>query len=187
MERQVSDIRFLIGPNPQLALLELNDGAALRKSSVDDRLRAMGVSDRLARQLLAGQGEDYVAVKLDYVAGQTGVKDPVRYLSAALTADYRPEREQKPTVARPEPVRDVAQEVREAQITQARQARAATMERVRRLAAARTPTQRDADRLQFMATLTDETDREVFARLGWQAAVLHPQMAAFSDRIAAES
>ncbi len=190
MGRQVSDIRFLIGPNPQLALLALDDGEGLRTSRVYDRLRGLGVSDRLARQWLAGQGEDYVAEKLDYVAAQTGVKDPVRYLSAALRADYGPERAQPaappPRVA-PVPVRNVAEEVRSAEIARDRQRRAATMERVRALAAARTPTQRDADRRQFMATLKDETDREVFARLGWQAALLHAQMAAFWDRIAAES
>ena len=187
MGRQVSDLRFLIAPNPQLALLELDDGAGFRKSGVYDRLRAMGVSDRLARQWLAGQGEDYVAEKLDYVARQVGVKDPVRYLSAALTADYSVEPAQKAVLSpRPEPVRDLAAEAREAEVAAERQARAATMERVRALAAARTPTQRDADRRQFMATLTDETDREVFARLGWQAALLHAQMAAFWDRIAAE-
>jgi len=194
MGRQVSDLRFLIGPNPQLALLDIDDGGGLRKSSVYDRLRTMGVSDRLARQWLAQQGEDYVAEKLEYVAGQAGVNDPVRYLSAALTADYRPERvEVKPdpaVVAEVQAKRDAvaeAEAARDAEVSAGRQARSATMERVRSLAAARTPTQRDADRRQFMATLTDETDREVFARLGWQAALLHAQMAAFWDRIAAES
>ena len=191
MGRQVRDVRFLIGPNPQLALLDIDDGGGLRKTGVYERLRGMGVSDRLARQWLAQQGEDYVREKLEYVAGQGGVKDPVRYLSAALKSDYRPETtapkpKPDPTILAARHAEAVEQDARDAEITAERRSRAATMERVRSLAAARTPTQRDADRRQFMATLTDETDRETFARLGWSAALLVTQMAAFWDRIAAE-
>ncbi|EBA06945.1 Plasmid replication initiation protein [Sagittula stellata E-37] len=88
MGRQVTGIRFRIAENPQLSILDLDDGEGLRKSEVYPRLRALGVSDRLARQWMAEHGEDAVKAKLDYVAGQGGVKNPVGYLTAALKNDY---------------------------------------------------------------------------------------------------
>ncbi|MCE8472711.1 replication initiation protein, partial [Rhodovulum sulfidophilum] len=67
MGRSVTDIRFRIAENPQLAILDLDDGEGLRNSEVYARLRALGVSDRLARQWIAEHGQDYVRRKLDYV------------------------------------------------------------------------------------------------------------------------
>ncbi|MCI5096857.1 MAG: replication initiation protein, partial [Rhodobacteraceae bacterium] len=63
--RTVTDIRFLIKENPQLAILDLDDGEGLRHGPVYARLRDLGVSDRLARQWLSTHGEDHVAAKMD--------------------------------------------------------------------------------------------------------------------------
>ena len=65
MGRTVTEIRFLISENPQLAILDLDDGEGLRNSELYGRLRDLGVSDRLARQWLAEHGEEYVAEKLE--------------------------------------------------------------------------------------------------------------------------
>ncbi len=86
--RAVTDIRFLIKENPQLAMLDIDDGEGLRQGGVYQRLRDLGVQDRLARQWIAEHGEDYVAERLDFVAGQGGVKSPLRYLSAAIKGGY---------------------------------------------------------------------------------------------------
>ena len=53
MGRAVSDIRFKIAKNPQLSILELDDGEGVRNEPVYAQLRGQGVSDRLARQWLA--------------------------------------------------------------------------------------------------------------------------------------
>ena len=82
--RNVTDIRFAIARNPQLAILDLDDGAGLRHSPVHARLTRLGVGDRLARQWLTEHGEAAVAARLDRVAAQEEVRDPARYLSAVM-------------------------------------------------------------------------------------------------------
>ncbi|MCP1168010.1 replication initiation protein, partial [Limimaricola sp. ASW11-118] len=84
MGRAVKELRFSIRENPQLAMLDIDDGQAARSQPVYERLRAQGVSDRLARQWIAEHGAEAVAEKLDWVAGRDGVRSPVGYLRAAL-------------------------------------------------------------------------------------------------------
>lgn len=149
--RTVSEIRFKIAENPQLAILDIDDGAGLRNAPVYASLRELGASDRLARQWVAEHGEDYVRGKLDYTRAQEGVKDPVRYLSAALKADYRaPE-----AAAAAAPVSE----------------RAGRLARIRDLAAARSPTQRDADKRLFLSQLSGAAARSDFERHGWMSAL----------------
>lgn len=147
--RAVSEIRFTIQKNPQLSILDLDDGAGLRRAPVYDRLRAMGISDRLARQWLTEHGEIAIQGKLDYVAGQGGVKSPERYLAAALRDDYKAEPKAKPAPKL--------------------SARAGKLGRVRDFSSARTPTQRDADKRLFFASLTDTAKRQDFERHGWMS------------------
>lgn len=156
--RQVTEIRFKIAENPQLSILDLDDGEGQRKSDVYARLRALGVSDRLARQWMSEHGEDHVRAKIDFVAGQGGVKNPVGYLTAALKNDYGTERggfAAKPTTPR-----------------------ARRLARIQELAAARKPTQRDADKRLFMARLSGSL-REDFERHGWMSALNADAIAAF--------
>lgn len=158
--RAVSDIRFAIAPNPQLAILDLDDGAGLRKAPVYDRMRGLGVGDRLARQWLAQHGEDAVAAKLDYMAGQGNVRSPERYLAAALRDDYD-------TGPGPAKGQGGKTPIRSATHTQ----RAARLERVRDMVASRSPTQRDADRRLFLSNLSDADARDDFERHGWMSAL----------------
>jgi len=150
--RAVTDIRFAIKANPQLAILDLDDGAGLRRAPVYDRLRAMGISDRLARQWITEHGEISVQAKLDYVAGQAGVKSPARYMAAALRDEY---------------VGGEKDSAAAGTLT----GRAARLERVRDLAAARTPTQRDADRRLFAASILHGDLRADFEMHGWMSAL----------------
>lgn len=147
--RTVTDIRFAIKPNPQLAMLDLDDGAALRKGGVYDRLQAMGISDRLARQWMQQHGEAAVAEKLAYVDGQAHVKSPARYLAAALRDDYVPAAAAAPALPT--------------------SARAVELGVIRDLAAARTPTQRDADKRLFLSQVEDAEARADFERHGWMS------------------
>ncbi|MCE6959212.1 replication initiation protein [Cereibacter sphaeroides] len=180
MGRAVTDIRFLIKENPQLAMFEIDDGEAMRSSRVYQRLIAVGVGDRLARQWIAEHGETYVAEKLDYVAGQGKVTSTVRYLSAALRDDYGapvapdPSPEAVEALARrkaAEAAQAKAEAEREAAIAAERRERAERMALVRAVAESRNPTQRDADRRLFLRRLEGELEREDFARLGWASAL----------------
>ena len=155
--RAVTDIRFKITENPQLAILDLDDGAGVRRSDVYEKLQGLGVSDRLARQWIAEHGEDHVAAKIAYVGAQRGVKNPVGYLSAALREDYSAEAQTAPVSSE----------------------RAKVLAVVRDLVAARTPTQRDADRRLFMSMIEDPGARADFERHGWMSALNTGSIKAF--------
>ena len=160
--RAVTDIRFAIQPNPQLAILDLDDGTGLRRAPVYDRLRGMGVSDRLARQWITQHGEDVVAKKLAYVEAQENVRSPVGYLSAALRDDFDAVAERSHKTPQP-----------------AQSARAKTLAIVQDLVKARSPTQRDADKRLFMASLTQASARDDFAKHGWMSALNRDAIEAF--------
>ncbi|WP_424968876.1 replication initiation protein [Dinoroseobacter sp. S375] len=147
--RRVAAIRFLISRNPQLSILNIDDGAGLRTGPVYGRLRGLGVSDRLARQWLEDHGEQAVAEKLDYLGSREGVRSPVGYLSAVLEAQQTPfEEPVSPPVAG---------------------GRADQLGRIRTLIAARSPTQRDADRRLFASQLDSPEARADFERHGWMS------------------
>jgi hypothetical protein len=150
--RTVTDIRFLIKENPQLAILDLDDGEGLRHGPVYARLRDLGVSDRLARQWLSTHGEDHVAAKMDYVGERKNVRSMVGYLSAALEGNFDTG-DEAPKVSAP---------VRE---------RADKLRRVQEAVQARTPTQRDADRRMFLSRIESPDARADFERFGWMSAL----------------
>lgn len=188
MGRQVSEIRFLIKENPQLAMLDIDDGEGLRQAAVYTALMELGVSDRLARQWISQHGEDYVSEKIVYLKGRGGVDSPVGYLSAALKNDYKAEKPVAPTpkakaaavVRSAQAVASNAAEEERAQVVEGeRKARAAIMARVQELVDARSPTQRDADRKLFLAWLSDDLLKSEFSRLGWKAALCASEMRAF--------
>ncbi|WP_039019882.1 replication initiation protein [Halocynthiibacter namhaensis] len=194
--RAVTDIRFVIRENPQLAMFEIDDGDGLRGEPVYQELRRQGVSDRLSRQWIAEHGADYVGKKLDYVKGQGDVKSVPGYLSAALRDDYA----QGDAPAAPAEVSPEVQQKVEKRAQAARQkgldedARFAESQRrkarfklVAELAAARTPTQRDADKRLFVNRLKDPTDRREFERLGWESALNGRAIFAFWRELAPEA
>ncbi|WP_343211610.1 replication initiation protein (plasmid) [Aliisedimentitalea scapharcae] len=175
--RAVTDIRFLVRENPQMAMFQIDDGDGVRNLKTYKLLRGQGVSDRLARQWIAEHGEDYVQEKLNYMSGQDQIKSSVGYLSAALRDDYKPTTRVEPTQISPEAMearmlRD-AQRSREDADFEARQAeraeRANQLNIVEMLVSRRNPTQRDADKQLFMTGLTDDLDRESFRSQGWRS------------------
>lgn len=169
--RAVVDIRFLISRNPQLSILDLDDGEGIRKGKTYADLISLGVSDRLALQWINQHGEDYVAEKLHYVAGRRDVKSPVSYLQAAIQQDF--------TVT-PEEGRG------DAPATPAIKARAAKLARVQELVAARSPTQRDADKRLFLSQIGDAALRADFERHGWMSALNANAIFAFWEELEPE-
>lgn len=167
MGRTVTDIRFKIAENPQLSILDLDDGEGVRASAIYARLIALGVSDRLARQWVKEHGEDYVRGQLDYVAGQGGVKNAVGYLTAALKDGFGAGEVSPRNPAAPQdPVSD----------------RGRRLARVRDLAAARSPTQRDADKRLFGSRL-EGAARDDFERHGWMSALNARAIQAFWEEL----
>ncbi|QFT60807.1 Initiator Replication protein (plasmid) [Sulfitobacter sp. THAF37] len=188
MGRQVSDIRFRIRENPQLAMLDIDDGEGLRQGPVYASLMELGVSDRLARQWISEHGEVYVAEKVSYLKGRGAVESPIGYLRAALRDDYKAPAPPEPSdrakaaaSARMTQAREVdsAEAARAQLVDEERKARAAIMARVQEIVAARSPTQRDADRRLFLAWLDDELLKSEFSRLGWRSALCVTEMVAF--------
>jgi hypothetical protein len=174
--RAVTEIRFAIKENPQLAMFNIDDSDGLRASKVYESLIAQGVSDRLARQWIAEHGDDYIVEKLNYVARQGKVKSSIGYLASAIRDDYRPEKEI---------VGEITPEVhalKEARAEKAmsngadtdvrfaeREIRKKKFAWVAGLVATRNPTQRDADKRLFLASLKDDLEREDFTRHGWRS------------------
>lgn len=184
--RAVSDIRFLIRENPQMAMFQIDDSEGLRNLPVYKALRGQGVSDRLARQWIAEHGQDYVQAKLDYVAAQDGVKSAVGYLRAAIAGDFSAQGTRAGKGASPAPVTPQArarleaaaaeraqQQAEDAEAFAARAAerrgRAAALEVVQQLVSQRNPTQRDADRRLFLSRLESDLDRAHFREHGWRS------------------
>lgn len=162
--RVVTDIRFLIRENPQLAILDLDDGAGIRHGAVYGRLRDLGVSDRLARQWLGTHGEDQVAAKLDYVSARRNVSSMVGYLSAALDSDYGADRAPQGVPAK-------------------QSERARRLGQVQQAVMARTPTQRDADRRLFLSQVQDSVARADFERFGWMSPLNANAVIAFWEEL----
>lgn len=93
--RSISEIRFLIGANPQLPLLDIDDDTAVKGTTVYQRLRASGISHKLAESWIAQHGEDYCAAKLDIVDRQKAAGGKIvsvsGFLAAAIKDDYKDE------------------------------------------------------------------------------------------------
>lgn len=167
MGRAVSHIRFLIRRNPQLAILNIDDGEGVRTSQTYARLMELGVSDRLARQWIGEHGEAYVAEKIDYVTGQAQVRSPAKYLSRAINENFV-------AAQTPQAGRAASPEIK---------ARSAKLRRVQELVQGRSPTQRDADKRLFMSQLTDNAARLDFENHGWMSALNAEAIFAFWDEL----
>lgn len=186
--RAVTDIRFTIAENPQLAMFSVDDAEGARNTDVYQALRGQGVSDRLARQWIGEHGPEYVAEKLSYVQQQKGVKSPTSYLSAAIREDFRAPAEPAPSpqaeqtvisLQRARAAEDAAYDLRQAE----RRERARRFAVVAELASARNPTQRDADRRLFLASLEDDLAREEFRTHGWTSALNASAIFAFWEEL----
>lgn len=173
--RSVSEIRFLIRETTRGPIIEATDAEVDETAALGARLRALGVSDRLARQWIAEHGAQCVVEKLEYVVTQSR-KGKVRgsavgYLSAALRDDWTmrapPAPRAQSSAARPSPSVQLAERIAALR----RIHRAACFDAVEALASARNPTQRDADRRQFLATIDSGVEREDFRLRGWRSSV----------------
>lgn len=154
--RAVTHLRFLIRENPQLAVLDIDDAEGAMSGGVYARLRALGVSDRLARQWLSEHGEGQVQSRLDYVEARQNVVSKVGYLSAALEGGFG-------TEAAPGTPSPQAERLR----------------RILDVIKSRTPTQRDADRRLFLSQLTEGAARSDFERHGWMSPLNAARIRAF--------
>ncbi|SLN69602.1 Initiator Replication protein [Roseovarius albus] len=157
--RAVTDIRFKIKENPQLAILDLDDGEGHRHGAIYSKLRGLGVSDRLARQWLQTHGEEAIEAKLDYVSKRQNVESMVGYLSAALKEDYGA--------------------VGQGDAPAPQSAKAQRLGRVQQAVQGRSPTQRDADKRLFLSRIEDNVARADFERFGWMSPVNAAEIATF--------
>ncbi len=186
--RAVTDLRFLIRENRQLAMFEIDDAEGVRTSGVYERLRGQGVSDRLARQWIAEHGTEYVGRKLDFVAERPGVESRVRYLAAAIGRDFGPEPAPEPSetahaAAAERDARRREEAAAEAAREQEREQRKRRFRQVEAALGRRNPTQRDAARRLFAERLEGELERADFARNGWASALNSAAIFAFWEEM----
>lgn len=193
--RAVTEIRFVIKANPQMAMFQIDDSDGMRNLKTYKALRGQGVSDRLARQWITEHGESYVQQKILLMEEQDRVKSSVGYLSAALREDYQPKHAApvpEPSAEAIEAARlrawDKAREDAEYAERQAERAgRARLLDLVEELVSRRNPTQRDADRQLFMAGLEDDLERENFRAHGWRSALNAAAIIAFWQEMEPEA
>ncbi len=193
--RAVTEIRFVIKSNPQMAMFQIDDSDGMRNLATYKALRGQGVSDRLARQWITEHGEDYVKQKLSLMEEQAQVKSSVGYLSAALRDDYQPQKPAANAEPSPEAIEaarlrnlDRAKEEADYAARQAERAgRARQLDLVEELVSRRNPTQRDADRQLFMAGLEDDLERENFRAHGWRSALNANAIIAFWQEMEPEA
>lgn len=90
--RDISEIRFIIKPNQQLPLMDIDDDDSVKGTLVYKRLIAVGISHKLALQWIVTRGEDYVRDKLDYASKPRNggrIRESVTcFINAALMNDY---------------------------------------------------------------------------------------------------
>ncbi|TNJ40831.1 replication initiation protein [Phaeobacter sp. B1627] len=199
--RAVSEIRFLIRENPQMAMFQIDDSDGVRNLAVYRSLRGQGISDRLARQWITEHGPDYVQQKLDYVAGQGEVKSRAGYLRAAIKGDFLdpgtrsapkppPDPETQARMAADRAARDAAAAAEaaafEARVAERRD-RARHLDVVESLVSRRNPTQRDADKRLFLSRLDSDLDREHFRQHGWRSALNAGAIIAFWQEMEPEA
>lgn len=179
--RSVSDIRFLIRENPQMAMFQIDDSEGLRNLPIYKALRGQGVSDRLARQWITEHGSEYVQEKLNYVSGQGAVKSRLGYLRAAIDGDYSradatprvspAQQAQLDAAAAARASERAEEEAAFAARASERKRRAQELDIVQELVSRRNPTQRDADKRLFLTGLDSDLDREHFRQHGWRSAL----------------
>lgn len=188
-QRAVHQIRFLIRevtPAPDA------EAEAAAGGDLQDRLAALGVSERLARQWIAEHGEAYVAEKLDYVSERSRSGkvqgSPVGYLSAAIREDYRsgvsgPESKGFESKGPESWASDHADpgrgsgrrsalrraEARERLAALRKSHRAACYDMIAALVAGRGAEEVGVLQDRFAASVADEADREDFRRHGWRS------------------
>lgn len=111
--KSISDIRFKMSLNPQMALpIEKDKNDELRKTDHYTRLLEYGFSDKGALHLLQSEDESYIAEKLDLVdeaEKQGKIKTSMSgYLKKAIEEDFKPT--QKENKAKAEKKRQAEQE-----------------------------------------------------------------------------
>ncbi len=188
--RAVGYIRFKIKENAQSSMLDLDDGAGIRKGEVYERLRDLSVSDRLARSWIAEYGEDYVAEKIAYTIKRAGrIKGAkVQYLNAAIRDDYKEAAVEAAPQGRGEAEREAQLAEREEGLKQ-REARALRNEKLKAIQsyqAEQSPTRRAADKAAFLRRLDDELSRQDFERNGWDSALNYSDIIAFHEDLVPE-
>ena len=102
------------------------------------------------------------------MGGAGGVRDPARYLAAALREQYG--KDEAKVAPEPPLVKDL-------------QDRAAILKKVQKLAAARSPIQRDADKRSFATSILRSDLRNDFENHGWTSALNACAIFTFSESL----
>ena len=190
--RRITDIRFLIRSNAQLPLLDINDEAGVKDTTVYKRLIAQGISHKLAQSWITQYGHDYVQEKLDLVAAQNQsgrkIVSVSGFLNAAIADDYAPpgpnvkakaaglEKRRKAISERAK-----ANAAAAARSEQEKAARLAKTRRARDWVEALTASEQKAILTRFEATLDKPYLKADFKRAGLKAPLVAERFANFVD------
>lgn len=97
--RSVAALQFTVKPNPQLALLGIEEDDKLTVTDGYKTLRKLGIPDKLARSWLIDYGEEHVLDKVDLTLSQAASgkikSSKTGFLKAAIEEDYHNEGAEK--------------------------------------------------------------------------------------------
>ena len=185
--RRISEIRFLISPNPQLPLMDIDDDDSVKGLPVYKRLMALGISHKLAQQWIVTHGEDYVREKLDYTSNQNKagrIRGSVSgFINAAITNDYKTEKTAQNVAAKrrkkftPDPAEIKAEALRKKE----KQARARRGEALSDWLEGLKQQQRDDILEDFAATLDKDYLRADYVKHGLKAPLIIDRFAAYVE------
>lgn len=97
--RSVMGLRFIIKPNPQLSLIEMEEDDEISETRAYKALIREGISKTLARAWVIDNGEEYVLAKLEYANDQASSgkikSSKTGFLKSAIEQDFKHEKEVK--------------------------------------------------------------------------------------------
>lgn len=97
--RSITDLRFLIRPNPQLSLLGMDAEDDITRTPAYKALLAEGISKALARTWILEYGEEYIFEKLNLASSQAASgkikSSKTGFLKSAVEQDYHNENTEK--------------------------------------------------------------------------------------------
>jgi hypothetical protein len=189
--RAVTAVQFMVKPNPQMALLEIEEEDEISSTEAYKALLEQKIGKTLARSWVIEYGEEYVLDKID-LANQEAARGKIKssksgFLKSAIISDYHNQhaaeverQTQVEKVKSEERQKEISLEkLRAAQKAVKRNYRDKCREMIDIASQALSEAQRGEYQREFKDSLSNSIYVENFKRYGWSDKALFPDIMAF--------
>ncbi|MFG6638223.1 replication initiation protein, partial [Sulfitobacter sp. 1A12126] len=189
--RSITDLRFLIRPNPQLSLIGMEAEDDITRNPAYKALLDEGIAKALARAWLLEHGEEYILEKIDLVRSQAASgkikSSKAGFLKSAVEKDYRNENKEKKKVlaasqaakASRQTLEGKLEALKAAQKRAERNFRASCVEIIEDALSGLSEGQRAAFKAEFQLTLDSAIYVNSFKKDGWRDRLAFPEIKKF--------